>query len=153
MIERLRALEGAVLPFAGPKGSGLAMGIEFLCGTLLSGVTGARIGDMYEQWDRPQRVGHFFIAIDPAGFGSRDAFDEHVREFVAELAELAPAEGHDGVKLPGQIEADAQARAEREGVALPGSVVGDLEDLAAELGIDARLGLSAAGEEGGMLRP
>ncbi|POH85139.1 hypothetical protein CJ026_026270 [Ralstonia pickettii] len=40
-----------------------------------------------------------------------------------------------------------------EGVALPGSVVGDLEDLAAELGIDARLGLSAAGEEGGMLRP
>jgi LDH2 family malate/lactate/ureidoglycolate dehydrogenase len=66
------ALAGAVLPFAGPKGSGLAMGIEFLCGTMLSGITGSQIGDMYEQWDRPQRVGHIFFAIDPASWGTQN---------------------------------------------------------------------------------
>lgn len=54
------ALAGAVLPFGGPKGSGLAMGIEFLCGTLLSGITGPAVGDMYEHWDRTQQVGHIF---------------------------------------------------------------------------------------------
>ena len=44
------ALTGAVLPFAGPKGSGLAMIIDLLCGALLAGVSGFDIGDMYETW-------------------------------------------------------------------------------------------------------
>ncbi|MGV9799861.1 Ldh family oxidoreductase [Mycobacterium sp. NPDC003449] len=133
------ALEGAVLPFAGPKGSGLAMGIEFLCGTMLSGVTGPRIGDMYEQWDRPQQVGHVFFAIDPTSFGSREAFDERVREFVAEIHGLPTAQGADRVLLPGELETAACAAADRDGLLLPGAVIADLEALADELDLPDRL--------------
>jgi LDH2 family malate/lactate/ureidoglycolate dehydrogenase len=133
------ALAGAVLPFAGPKGSGLAMGIEFLCGTMLSGITGSQIGDMYEQWDRPQRVGHIFFAIDPASWGTPESFEAHVREFVDEVAQLPPAEGFNRVLLPGEIEEAAEAKAAVHGVLLPGSVIADLESLAADLGLAAEL--------------
>lgn len=133
------AIEGAVLPFAGPKGSGLAMGVELLCGTMLSGFTGTQIGDMYEQWDRPQRVGHIFIAIAPESFGSRAAFDDNVRRFVADVHALPPAEGMSRVLLPGEREDLAAAAADRDGLLLPGPVIADLEALADELGLSQRL--------------
>ena len=133
------ALAGAVLPFAGAKGSGLAMGIEMLCGTMLSGVTGTQIGDMYEQWDRPQRVGHIFFAIDPASWGSREDFDGRVREFVDEVGKLAPAEGSDRVFLPGEIEQASEADSASRGVLVPGSVIADLTSLATELEVQVEL--------------
>lgn len=133
------ALAGAVLPFAGPKGSGLAMGIELLCGTMLSGVTGRQIGDMYEQWDRPQRVGHIFFAIDPTTWGSREEFDLRVHQFVSEVAELTPAEGAERVFLPGEIEDASAADAAAHGVLLPGSVIADLKALATDLGVQIGL--------------
>lgn len=144
-IDPVAALEGAVLPFAGPKGSGLAMGIEFLCGTMLSGITGPRIGDMYEQWDRPQRVGHVFFAIDPESFGSRAGFDQHVREFVDEIRALPPAAGAERVFLPGERETLASEAADRDGLLLPGAVIADLETLADELGVPDRLGFMPTG--------
>ncbi|MEN8582730.1 Ldh family oxidoreductase [Burkholderia sp. RS01] len=133
------ALAGAVLPFAGPKGSGLAMGIEFLCGTMLSGITGSQIGDMYEQWDRPQRVGHIFFAIDPASWGTPESFEAHVREFVDEVAQLPPAEGFNRVLLPGELEEAAESEAAVHGVLLSGTVIADLESLASDLGVAAEL--------------
>ncbi|MDV3125441.1 Ldh family oxidoreductase [Mycobacterium sp. 21AC1] len=133
------ALEGAVLPFAGPKGSGLAMGIELLCGTMLSGITGPQVGDMYEQWDRPQRVGHVFIAVAPESFGSRAAFDDNVRRFVTEVGALPPAEGSSRVMLPGEREDIAGIAADRDGLLLSGAVIADLEALADELGLPDRL--------------
>lgn len=133
------ALEGAVLPFGGPKGSGLAMGIEFLCGVMLSGVTGPGIGDMYEQWDRPQQVGHVFFAIDPASFGSSAAFDQRVSDFVDEISALPPAEGMDRVYLPGELEERTAADATENGVLLTGAVIADLQSLAIELGVVAEL--------------
>lgn len=141
------ALEGAVLPFAGPKGSGLAMGIEFLCGTMLSGITGPQIGDMYEQWDRPQRVGHVFFAIDPESFGSRTAFDQHVTEFAAEIGALPTAEGFDQVFLPGQREDTASAACARDGILLSGAVIADLQTLAAELGVSDQLTFTQPAEQ------
>lgn len=129
------ALAGAVLPIGGAKGSGLAMGIDILCGTLLSGVTGAAVGDMYEHWDRAQKVGHVFAAMDPACWGSRDAFDANIRRFVSEVASLPAAVGHDRVQLPGEVENRAHANAQEHGVLLPGSVIADLRGLAAELDV------------------
>ena len=135
----VEALAGAVLPFAGPKGSGLAMGIEMLCGTMLSGVTGPQIGDMYEQWDRPQRVGHIFFAIDPTSWGSSEEFDRRVREFVDEVGKLSPAEGSERVFLPGEIEDASEADSAARGVLLSGSVIVDLKSLAADLDVHAEL--------------
>jgi LDH2 family malate/lactate/ureidoglycolate dehydrogenase len=133
------ALAGAVLPFAGPKGSGLAMMIDLLCGGLVAAVSGRDIGDMYDAWDRPQRVTHLFVAMDPDRWIGRAAFADHVRRFAENVHALPPAAGVERVLLPGEVEEAAAGRAEREGVRLPGPVAADLDELAGELGVPARL--------------
>ncbi|MFJ6279162.1 Ldh family oxidoreductase [Arthrobacter subterraneus] len=133
------ALAGAVLPFGGPKGSGLAMGIEFLCGTLLSGITGPAVGDMYEHWDRTQQVGHIFFALDPECWSSAEIFDSNVRRFVQEIHNLPPAAGADRVYLPGEIEDAAAEDAAKNGVLLSGAVIADLRALATEAGVSRKL--------------
>lgn len=133
------ALAGAVLPFGGPKGSGLAMGIEFLCGTLLSGVTGTGVGDMYENWDRTQQVGHVFVALDPDCWGNATEFDSNVRKFVQDIHDLPPSAGSDKVYLPGEVEDAAARDAAINGVLLSAAVIADLESLAAESGDAVKL--------------
>jgi LDH2 family malate/lactate/ureidoglycolate dehydrogenase len=133
------ALAGSVLPFAGPKGSALAMMIDLLCGGLLAGVTGGGIGDMYEDWTRPQRVTHLFIVLNPDGFLGSGPFGTHVAEFADRVHALPTAEGFEEVLLPGEVEERARGRAERDGILLAAEVADDLDRLAAELGSDARL--------------
>lgn len=133
------ALEGSVMPFSGPKGSGLAMMVELLAGAMVAGVTGTGIGDMYEDWTRPQRVGHLFIALDPDGWVGRDAFLSHVREFAAGVHDLPPGDGFDTVLLPGEVEDASWEQARRDGVAVSATVVADLDDIARELGLDRHL--------------
>lgn len=137
------ALEGSVLPFAGPKGSGLAMMIDLLCGGLTGAVTGSLIGDMYGGEPRPQRVGHFFVVLNPEAWIGRDAFLAHVAEFVDTVHALPPADGYDGVLLPGEVEEQARAAAERDGLVIDGAVAGDLVALADEVGAVNALGTPA----------
>jgi LDH2 family malate/lactate/ureidoglycolate dehydrogenase len=131
------ALAGAVVPFGGPKGSGLAMGVDLLCGALLSGVFGSGIGDMYDDWTRTQRVGQLFIAVDPEAWTGREKFAASVEAFVAEVRALPPAAGHDRVLLPGEPEDERLAAATRDGLNLSPVTVADLNSLAAEVGLGA----------------
>lgn len=133
------ALEGSVVPFAGPKGSGLAMMVELLAGIMVSGVSGAGIGDMYEDWTRPQRVGHLFLALDPDGWVGREAFMAHVADFVRSVHGLPPADGFQGVLLPGEVEEAAHGAALRDGVTLSSTVADDLDALAGQMGLSREL--------------
>jgi ureidoglycolate dehydrogenase (NAD+) len=129
------ALEGSVLPFAGPKGSGLAMMLDLLCGALAGAATGRRIGDMYEDWDRPQNVGHQFVAIDPE-VAPGGAFLEEVEAFVTDVHALPAGEHFERVLLPGEIEARAAEIAQRDGVTLKVSTLRSLQELGTQY--DAR---------------
>lgn len=133
------ALQGSVVPFSGPKGSGLAMMVDLLAGAMVSGVTGHAIGDMYEDWTRTQRVSHLFITLNPDGWFGRTRFLEHVQEFTATVSSLPPGDGFAEVLLPGEVEDAAYARAQDEGVTLSSTVFGDLEDVAREVGLNRRL--------------
>jgi len=133
------ALEGSVVPFSGPKGSGIAMMVELLAGGMVGGVTGHGIGDMYEDWTRTQRVGHLFIGLDPDGWLGRAAFAAHVEDFAAHVHDLPPADGFDGVLLPGEVEDAARERADRDGVLVAAAVHADLDAIAREVGADRTL--------------
>ena len=105
------------------------MMLDLLCGGLLAGVTGDDIGDMYDDWSRPQRVSHLFVAIDPAAFLGQAAFLALVAQFADRVHGLPAADGFDRVQLPGEVEETARARAERDGLQLADTVVRDLEAL------------------------
>jgi LDH2 family malate/lactate/ureidoglycolate dehydrogenase len=133
------ALAGSVLPFAGPKGSGLAMMVDLVCGALVAGVAGPDVGDMYEDWTRPQRVSHLFVVLDPDGWQGREEFLAYVADFARRVHALSPADGVQRVLLPGELEEQARSRAEREGVLLAEAVAADLDRLADEFGLTRRL--------------
>ncbi|MEA2537566.1 MAG: hypothetical protein QOF11_1800 [Chloroflexota bacterium] len=125
------ALAGSVLPFGGPKGSGLAMMIDILCGIVAGADFGRHIGDMYEDWSRPQNVGHVFLAIRPDDLAG--SFLPRIEEFVAEVAALPPAAGSERVLLPGDIEEMALANTRRTGIPITASTAAALTTLAGEL--------------------
>ena len=138
------ALEGSVVPFAGPKGSGLAMMVDLLCGGMAAAITGEDIGDMYEQWDREQRVSHFLLVMDPDSWHGGDAFRQHVARFAERVAGLPPAEGFDHVYLPGEMEERAYAAAASDGVVISGQVYEDLRAFAEDLDVAVPAGESVA---------
>ncbi len=129
------ALEGAVVPFAGPKGSGLAMMIELICGGLAAAITGEQVGDMYEDWNRQQQVSHFVIILDPAAWVGGEAFRDHVASFAQRVHDLPTAEGFEQILLPGEVEERSLLAARDNGVRISGQVFADLEEFGEGLGV------------------
>lgn len=64
------AIKGMLLPAAGPKGFGLAVAIDLLCGGLSDGAIGDEVNPLYGDPAKPYRCSHLFIAIDPARFSA-----------------------------------------------------------------------------------
>ncbi|AFV77384.1 Ldh family oxidoreductase [Thermus oshimai] len=125
----------ALLPLGGPKGYALALLVEVLSGVLAGAGVTHGIGRMYDEWDRPQDVGHFFLALDPEAFLGREAFLERMGRLWAELKATPPAPGFPEVLLPGELEARRRAQALREGLELPEEVVAELKALGARYGV------------------
>jgi len=97
------ALAGFLMPLGGYKGSGLGLMVEILTGVLSGGAISTELGGL--RWkDRRFRVSQFFLAIDPARFGSREAFASRVAGLVAHVKSAAPASGYDEVLVAGDPE-------------------------------------------------
>lgn len=89
------ALDGAILPFGGHKGSGLAMMIEMLTGPL---VGAGIVGDE----DAATNRGMAFIAIQPSALGSEEAFRQAVSTLGARVKQSRRQDGVDEIRLPGE---------------------------------------------------
>src|SRR5689334_15778718 len=64
------ALGGVVLPIGGYKGSGLSMLMDIMSGVISGAGFAGGVADQYKVYDRPQDVGHFFLAMKPILFVS-----------------------------------------------------------------------------------
>ena len=134
------ALKGVVLPIGGPKGSGLAMMIDIFGGLLTGSAFGGDVKDQYKDFDTPQGVGHWFMVFRPEMFlDSREEYIERMDTLLERVRISEKAAGVLQIFTPGEIE-DAKERAQREsGLPFtPGEIL-TLNDLAKEVGSDARL--------------
>lgn len=87
------ALMGGLLPFSGPKGSGMAFIIELLAGAL----TNSRVGySVSGGW------GTFFILLDPNLFRRINDFKEDINTAIKELKESDKMYGVDEIFYPGE---------------------------------------------------
>lgn len=100
---------GALLPFGAHKGYMLALLVEVLA----AGLTGANWSkdapSFMDEQGAPQRIGQFFIALDPARFGNGD-FLERVEELFRAIAD------QEGAMLPGDDRWQRRSDASRDGV-------------------------------------
>jgi LDH2 family malate/lactate/ureidoglycolate dehydrogenase len=128
------ALKGVILPFAGAKGSALAIMVEVLCGVLAGGRFGQELGNLYTDFEKPQAISHFFLVVDVSNERLR-----HVTGGVAQLIETikaaTPVEGSAEILMPGEVESRKYVLHAANGLSLHQVVIDELNSLADTLGI------------------
>lgn len=129
------ALKGSVLPFAGPKGSGIAMMIDIFGGILSGSAFGPEIGNLIINPEKPMNTGHCFIVIDPELFLPGEEFKNQTDLLVKQIKGLQPAAGVEEIYVPGEIEHNNRRQKLKEGINVPASVCNELKAIAQELGI------------------
>ncbi|WP_371347997.1 Ldh family oxidoreductase [Ancylobacter sp. IITR112] len=130
-----RSGEGVLLPIGGHKGSGLALMLGLLAGTLNGAAFGSEVVDFNADSSTETNTGHFILALDVGRFMPLEVFAATMARQLDELRHDAPLPGTDGVRIPGDRRAVLRAARLREGVPLPAPLRRQLDDLAATLGI------------------
>lgn len=133
-----QALLGAVLPFAGHKGSGLAVVMGALAGVLSGAKFGAAVPPLAD-YGQERDLGHFLFVVDVRALGSVDSLTGRMDRYVQEITASPPAPGSEEVRLPGQ--ASHRRRRERleHGIPLPSGLLDTFQMLAVELGVPGDL--------------
>lgn len=93
---------GGLLAIAGPKGYGLMMMVDILCGSMLGVPFGKHVSSMYADLSAGRDLGQIHLVINPEFFGGMDTFTSYLGRMVEEIHELRPAEGCGKVLVPGE---------------------------------------------------
>lgn len=125
------ALDGAMLPFGGHKGSAISTMIELMAGAMLGEFMSAEAHREMGGTRLLPRHGALILAFKPAHFAAGSG-----RDPIAEGEQLFDAIAGQGARLPSQRRYAARARAEAEGIFLTEAEFEQLDRL-------ERLGLAA----------
>lgn len=129
------ALNGAMLPFGGPKGYAIAFFIEILCSALAGALNGTRIRSFWDNLQEPQDLGYFMGAWNVASLLPPAEFASRVDALCDEMKACPPAPGCAEVLIPGEIEHRKAQQAETAGLVLGPAVLEDLCHLGVEYGV------------------
>lgn len=129
------ALIGTMLPFAGAKGSGLAMMVDILAGVLAGSGFAGEVRDWNADFSAPANVGHFFLVMRVDAFMPLKDFETRMETAIERLKALPPAKGFAEVYYPGERSGLTEQQRRQTGVPLGGDTLRALRALAAERSI------------------
>ena len=132
-------MKGTVLPIGGPKGYGLSLCMDILCGLLSGAEFGPYLGNMWNDFINPQNVGHIFCAIDISKFTNLSTFQDRIEKMAGDIKALPKNPGVETIYLPGEIEALHRQEAAEHGVALSQVVYQELVDLGKTYGVEPEI--------------
>jgi LDH2 family malate/lactate/ureidoglycolate dehydrogenase len=126
----------AVLPMAGPKGSGLSLMIEVLTSILVGNplIAAALSGG------GDTGANGLVVALDPSAFAGT-SFLSDIGELCQAIKALPVATGVDKVRLPGERGFDEMERREHAGIPVSAGTLSRLLALASKFGVNAPAGL------------
>jgi LDH2 family malate/lactate/ureidoglycolate dehydrogenase len=130
------ALEGSVLPFAGPKGYALSLIVDIMAGALTGAGFGPGINSMYDNFDDPQNVGAFFQLVDIGHFTDPATFKARVDRMIEEIKSARKAAGTEEIFLPGEIEFRTEEERKASGIPVGAETVSELRDVGRSCGVD-----------------
>lgn len=123
----------AGIPLGGPiygyKGYGLAFMIDLLCGAMNGMTYGPRINSMYEDLDRPRKIGHLVMAIDPGRFAGAATLERQVDAIVEDLR------GRGDILFPGEPELLEQEKRRASGIPIDAEALADMKKWSAKLDV------------------
>ncbi len=129
------ALNGVVLPCAGPKGSAIALFVDLLAGVLSGANYAKQTPDLCRNLTDPSNIGHFMLAIDIKRFQAWGSFYDCIRDCLSMISESTSQLGTEVVKLPGQIESENKRNALATGIPLPTDVMLTIEQACVQAGV------------------
>jgi len=124
-----------VLPIGGYKGSGLSMLMDIFGGVISGAGFAGSVADQYKVFDRPQDVGHFFLAMRPNLFVSEGDYRARMDTLIERVRAVPKAEGFDEILIPGEPEAREEAARRKSGIPYSASEVAVLQTEAARAGV------------------
>ena len=110
------ALGGVVLPIGGYKGSGLSMLMDIFGGVISGAAFAGMVADQYKVFDRPQDVGHFFLALRPDLFMPMSEYRARMDILIERVRACPRADGFDEILIPGEPETRLEAEHRRTGI-------------------------------------
>jgi ureidoglycolate dehydrogenase (NAD+) len=123
----------AAIPLGGPtygyKGYGLALMIDLLCGAMNGMTYGRHINNMYEELDRPRKIGHLMIAIDPGRFAGGETLEATVDAMVKDLKTRGE------ILHPGEPEIIAETQRLASGIPIDNEAFADMIAWSRKLGV------------------
>lgn len=119
------AMQGAMLPIGGAKGSALVLMVELLCAALTGSNAGFQASSFFDAEGPPPGIGQFYVVFRPDAFDG-GGFSDRVEDIAGAIT------GQSGARLPGSRRLEMRSRAAAEGAEVPEELYGELERLAAE---------------------
>jgi L-2-hydroxycarboxylate dehydrogenase (NAD+) len=135
ITDATKSAEGLLLPIGGYKGSGLAIMLGLVGGTLNRAAFGRDVVDFNADDASETNTGHFIVALDIARFMPLDQYRADVDRQIAELKASQKLPGVDEIRMPGERRRECRAERTRDGVPLSAALVTQLDKLAADLAI------------------
>lgn len=123
---------GALLPFAGHKGYGIAVAIELLTGMLADAPLAHDIPHLYKKLPEPGANTFFMGAIRIDNFVDPEQFKQRMDEWIRLIRSTRRAEGVERIWLPGEKEFVTRCQRLTEGIPLNAEMVNELRTLAEE---------------------
>jgi L-2-hydroxycarboxylate dehydrogenase (NAD+) len=120
------ALEGALLPIGGAKGSGLAIMVDLLSSALAGGAVGKKVRGTFRM-DQEGTKGDLFIAINPEAVAGLDYFLDRVEDLKADIQSSRVAPGFKRILFPGQFEAECRDRYLSKGIPIKADLLNQLK--------------------------
>jgi LDH2 family malate/lactate/ureidoglycolate dehydrogenase len=130
---------GGTAEMSSHKGYGLALLVHILGGTL-PGASFSPIRVKTQKPADPDRLGHFFLAIDPKAFRPEGAFEDDLDAVIDVLHATPPLDPAEPVLVPGDPEVKAREQRLREGIPIPGTLLEKIKSVCENSGVPFILG-------------
>lgn len=133
----------ALMPMAGPKGSGMALVFECLSSILASNALvlpvlsgafeGQKVSSSHVAQKAPHNQNSFVVALDVRCFADLAQFKEGVDDLVDAIKALPTADGFDEILMPGEAEERRCDERRRNGIPVPQGTANALRTIATRL--------------------
>ncbi len=104
--------------------------MDILSGILTGAGFSTGVKSLLQQWEEPQHIGHFFIAIDPSRFMKWEVFSDRMRQLCVSIRNAPRADPKKPIFIPGEPEAQMERDRRANGIPLDPEVFEALKGLA-----------------------
>lgn len=124
---------GALLPFGGAKGYGMALMVEILSSVLAGAAFSTKVNSMFKNVGESGNNGHFFVAIDLGKMIHTQSFSDRLAALICMIRSSGQNEGD--VLIPGETRWARQRENMVRGIPLDAPTRSALEKLARHYGL------------------